>query len=216
MNYHMEWMRIMTDNHDRTVVTESSQEDGSIRISSMIQLETGLQLIVESVWMPDVETMRLHRDRLAVRIGNLVFPLTHGPTLAAHLEAARKAFPEVIDDGMSQKEAVVPEGSVRKVYLATTSEASEVFLDPTSAAFWASDKSQVREISMDTAMFVLKTDEASVIASAVQASRSSWQAIQVITAIASFAEELRKRIREMGFSITELTDAAERVLGAYR
>jgi hypothetical protein len=166
--------------------------------------------------MPDVKTMRLRKDRLAVRIGNLVFPITHGPTLAAHLEAARKAFPEVMDDGSSQKEAVTPEGSVRKVYLATTSEASEVFLDPTCAVFWASDKSQVREISMDTAKFILKTDEASIIESAVQASRSSWQAIQVITAISSFAEELRKRIREMGFSITELADTAERFLGTYR
>ena len=205
----------MTDTHDRTVVTESSQEDDSIRISSMIQLENGLQLIIESVWMPDPKTMHLRRDRLAVRIGNLVLPISHGPTLAAHLEAARKAFPEVIDEGSSRKEAVAPEGSVRKVYLATRSEGSEVFLDSTCAAFWASDKSQVREISMDTAMFILKTDETSIIESAVQASKSSWQVIHVVAAIVSMAEGLRKQVQEMGFSITELADAAERILKGY-
>lgn len=205
----------MTGNHDRTIATESSQEDNSMRISSTIQLENGLAFVVESFWTSDLKTMRLHRERLAVRIGNLILPIHHGPTLAVHLEAAQEAFPEVIDEGSSQKEAVVPEGSVQRVYLATRSEGSEVFLDPTSAAFWASGKSQVREISVDTAAFVLKTDRASIIESAIQASKSSWQVIHVVTAMASMAEELRKQIQEMGFSITELADAAEIILKGY-
>ena len=205
-------MSMMTNDHSRTVVTESSQETDSIRIWSTIKLEQGPPFVVESLWKRKPKTMRLLRERLAVRIGDLTLPIQHGPAMAEHVEIARRAFPELMYDDSSQEERIILQDSVKTVYLATKPEESEVFLDPISAAFWAADRSEVKEISVDTAAFVLKADRASVIESAIQASKNCWQVMNVVTAIISMAEELKKQMNDMGISSAELGVEPERGL----
>lgn len=89
--------------------------------------------------------------------------------------------------------------------MVTRHDGVEVFLDSLSAAFWGGKRKMVKEVSVNTAAFVLKTDGKSVIESATSASAQAWERIDAVLSIISIAAQLDSRIKDMDLSLEELT-----------
>jgi len=194
--------------HNRStsnIVTESSHEDnGALRIWSTIQLQDDSAIIIESLWKPYQDPLRVERKELTVRIGDLSVSVPQAPTPKIHSHMARELLLNSKPDVTDHDDVMTTNKRTRRVHLATRHDGVDVFLDPLSATFWAGARSRVKEVSVDTAAFVLKADRDSVIQSAIAASKTSWEAIRTALSITSLAAHLDLQIRKTGLSPEEL------------
>jgi len=194
----------MNDKSQAGVLTESTCEtDGSQRIWSIIELRHGSKITIESLWKPSEDESRLVKTNTAFRIGDLSITLPRAPTLRAHSYFIKKEFGDNLESLSSTQTTDTSLKRVKRVHMVTRHDGVGVFLDSLSAAFWAGDCRWVKEVSVETAAFVLKTDRNSVIESATAASRETWEAIDAVSSIISIANQLSSRIGDMGITLEE-------------
>lgn len=95
------------------------------------------------------------------------------------------------------------------MYLVSRHDGIGVVLDRISAAFWAGDAREVREVSIKVAALALRTDKESVAESARAASLKCWVTIRAVLAVVSIAKEAVARIEDMELSIEDLKKRTE-------
>lgn len=171
-----------------------------------MKLQYGSSICIESVWKPTQNQSNLQMAKTSVHFGDLSFRLPRSPALMAHTELVsreRNTFPEnqSLNDTRGQHLRETP----KRVHMVTRHDGVEVFLDPLSAAFWGGSRKLVKEVSVSTAAFVLKTDGESVVESASSASAQTWDLIDAVLSILSLASQLNARIENVGISLEELT-----------
>lgn len=189
-------------------MTESTfAADGSLKIRSIIELQQGSLISIESSGKEIPEKSIFEMAETLVHLGDMVFSLPIAPTLLAHsflfskeLTKSREKF------SIPDKRNQLRRKKQKRVYMVTRYDGVEVFLDPLSAAFWGENRRLVKDVSVNTAAFVLKTDGKSVIESAISASAQTWELIDAALSIISLATQLNTKIEEMGLSVEELTN----------
>ncbi|MFW9962483.1 MAG: hypothetical protein ACFFCX_02905 [Candidatus Sifarchaeia archaeon] len=197
----------MSDTSQTGIVTESTLlADGLLKIRSIIELQQGSSISVESSWKQIPEKSSFEMTETSVHFGNMVFSLPRASTLLAHSyfvskEQVKSREKLSITDTRNQPRRK----KQKRVYMVTRHDGVEVFLDPLSAAFWGGNRRLVKDVSVNTAAFVLKTDGKSVIESATSTSAQTWELIDAVLSIISLATQLNTRIEEMDISLEELT-----------
>ncbi|UCE08970.1 MAG: hypothetical protein JSW61_08215 [Candidatus Thorarchaeota archaeon] len=191
---------------DQTGITTELEHDanGKLRIRSVIKLQQGSCIGIESLWKPDYRNSNPEMLESNIQIGGLALPLAKAPALLAHRNLIQdvKECPHEVQTLPHGAEH--PKTSLNTVHLATRHDGAEVFLDPLSAAFWARDCRRVKEVSVESAAFALKTDRNSVVESATCASEETWEIINVVLSILSLAKELDSHVSQMGISLKDL------------
>ncbi len=198
----------MDNKKQNNMVTMSTHEpDGSLKIESIMKLQYGSSICVESVWKPTQGQPNLKMTDTSVRFDDLSFHLPRSPALMAHAELVSKERRthlenQPLNDTSDRSLLKTP----TTVHMVTRHDGVEVFLDSLSAAFWGGNRKLVKEVSVNTAAFVLKADGESVIESAVSATTQIWEQIDAILSIISLATQLKARIKDMDLSLEELTN----------
>lgn len=182
------------------------ESDGSLRIRSLLKLQYRASICLESVWKPTKNQSFPEMVEMSVHIGDHTFHLPRSPVLLAHTELVfkEKNTPnenQSLNDTNDQYNPNRP----KRVHMVTRYDGVEVFLDPISAAFWGGNRKLVKEVSVRTAAFVLKTDQESVIESASSASAQNWELIDAALSIISLATQIKSHIENMNISQEELT-----------
>ncbi|MHA2380325.1 MAG: hypothetical protein ACXADS_13715 [Candidatus Thorarchaeota archaeon] len=196
----------MSDKSQAEMLTESTHEtDGSQKIRTIIRLQHGSNIIFESSWKPSQDKSKLKKTHTSFSIGDLSISLPKAPTLLAHSHLIQKEYSDCLGSLSLTDRTDHSRKSVTRAYMVTRHDGVGVFLDPLSAAFWASDCRWVKEVSVNTAAFVLKADRNSVIESATASSRETWEVIDAVLSIISLATQLGSRVSNMGISIEELS-----------
>lgn len=198
----------MSNTNQTGIVTESTlAADGFLKIRSIIELQQGSQITIESSWKEIPEKSIFEMTETLVHFGDMVFSLPRASTLLAHSFLVSKELAKSREKiSTADKRNQLRRKKLKRVYMVTRHDGVEVFLDPLSAAFWGGDRRLVKDVSVNTAAFVLKTDGKSVIESATSASAQTWELIDAVLSIISLATQLNTRIEEVGISVEELTN----------
>lgn len=81
----------MSNTSQTDIVTESTREaDGSLKIKSIIKLQYGSFISIESMWKPTQRESNLEMAETLVHIGDLSFHLPRSPALLAHTQLVSK------------------------------------------------------------------------------------------------------------------------------
>ncbi|MFO7837745.1 MAG: hypothetical protein R6V83_13965 [Candidatus Thorarchaeota archaeon] len=202
----------MSNNNETDIVTKSEEDDaGMKRITTTITFQHGSSISIESLWKSNQSESELEKIDTLIRIGAFSISLPRGPTLRVHSNLTQKNQNSSLRVSSEANSSEHTQRRVTKVHMVTRHDGVEVFLDPLSAAFWAGNSRDVKEVSLRTAAFVLKADTNSVIESAIRASEKTWEQIDVILSIVSLAKQLNECISDMGISIDELTEGLKAV-----
>ncbi len=195
----------MEQNNQTGITTELEQDkEGRKKITTEVRLQHGSSIMIESTWKSDQVESVLEKIGTSIHIGDFSVSLPSGPALLAHTNMIQMKHKSSSQDSSKTDAVETARKDVKMVYMVTRHDGVEVFLDPLTAAFWAGSSKRVKEVSLQTAAFVLKADTESVIDSAVEASRRTKETIDVIRSILSLAEQLCGRISDMGISIETL------------
>lgn len=94
-----------------------------------------------------------------------------------------------------------PNELVRRVYLVTDRKGAAIFLDKDSANSWGdSNCKEIKEVSLETAAFVVKADKSS----ATALPKETREAMRVVFGIISLANELASILSSIGLSTEDL------------
>ncbi|MGV9169052.1 MAG: hypothetical protein ACOC38_03825 [Promethearchaeia archaeon] len=202
----------MSNNNQTDIATESEEDDAGIkRITTTITFQHESSISIESLWKSNQSESELEKIDTLIRIGDFSISLPRGPTLRTHSNLTQKNQNSSLRISSDANSSGHLRKRIMKVHMVTRHDGAEVFLDPLLAAFWAGDSRDVKEVSLRTAAFVLKTDKNSVIESAIRASKKTREQIDVILSIVSLAKQLNEYINDMGISIDELTEGSKAV-----
>ncbi len=195
----------MEQNSQTGITTELEQDkEGLQKITTEVRLQHGSSILIESTWKSDQAGSVVEKTGTSIRIGDFSVSLPNGPALLAHANMIQMNHKSSLGDSSNTDAVEPPREEVKMVHMVTRHDGVEVFLDPLTAAFWAGSREGVKEVSLQTAAFVLKADTESVIDSAVEASKKTRETIDVIRSIVSLVEQLDDRISDMGISTEEL------------
>lgn len=197
----------MSNTSQTGIVTESILlADGLLKIRSIIELQQGSSIRVESSWKQIPEKSSFEMTETLVHFGDMVFSLPRASTLLAHSHLVSKELVKSCEKlSITDTRNQARRKKQKRVYMVTRHDGVAVFLDPLSAAFWGGNRRLVKDVSVNTAAFVLKTDGTSVIESATSASAQTWELIDAVLSIISLATQLNTRIEEMDIALEELT-----------
>lgn len=190
---------------DEPVLTDSKQVGDDIIIQTQIECAEGTALLWRSLWRVSPDRRKIAHYRTELGIGTITLDLRPGPTPVGHIAAVRAFAVKQFGQEFSVDYQVADfQGDFRRVFLATREEGCEVFADEISARFWAGTPSNVRNVSLRAASSALKTDEETVIESAIAATRSARMEMQVGISLLEVAKRVRDRFEATGISVTTL------------